>query len=98
MIKFVCHTIIHLLVLVIGIGIGIHFAAQHPDAAQNLNAAEERKFLQAQADITQATETKLDQLCNSNNGATSDELASLKQQQQDALAKLKAKISSISGS
>jgi hypothetical protein len=95
MIKFVFHTVVHLVVLVIGIFIGIHFAARHPDAAQSINATEERDFLQAQADICQSTETKLDQLSNNKNGATADELASLKQQQQDALAKLKAKIAAI---
>ncbi len=95
MIKFVFHTVVHLVVLAIGFGIGIHVATRNPEAAKSIDATEERAFLQAQADICQSTETKLDQLSNNKNGATADELASLKQQQQDALAKLKAKIAAI---
>ena len=97
MIKFVFHTIVHLVVLVIGIGIGIHFAAQHPDAAQSLDAAQERDFLQAQATIIQGTEAKIDQLSNNKNGATADELAALKADQQKALDNLNGKISAIRG-
>jgi hypothetical protein len=96
MIKFVFHTVIHIVVLAIGFGIGIHFATQHPQAANSLDAAQEREFLQAQADISQATASKLDQLCNRKNGATADELNALKAQQQQALANLKDKISKIS--
>jgi len=95
MIKFVIHTIINLVILGIGFGLGVHFSTQHPQAAQSLNAAEERDFLQAQATIIQGTEAKLDQLSNNKNGATADEIAQLKQQQQQALQNLQNKISSI---
>jgi hypothetical protein len=56
------------LILVLGLGIGfgsgVFYSVHHPDDAANLAAQEQASFLKAQADITQATKSKLDQLIN----------------------------------
>src|SRR4051812_19628444 len=48
--------------LAIGFGGGVYWATKHPDAATKLSAEEERRFLEAQMQITQKIQSKLDQL------------------------------------
>jgi predicted PurR-regulated permease PerM len=94
MIKFVFHTVIHIVVLAIGIFIGIKISAQNPQAANTINVVGTRDMLQAEAQIRQATLDKLNQYCNNNSGATAQELAKIRDEQQDALNQVQAKLKS----
>jgi hypothetical protein len=46
----------------VGFGGGVWWANKNPDQAAQLSAAEEKKFLEAQLQITQKIQAKLDQL------------------------------------
>ena len=48
--------------LLIGFGGGVYWAHHNPDAAGQLSAAEEKKFLEYQLQISQKIQGKLDQL------------------------------------
>ncbi len=48
--------------LAIGFGGGVYWSAHNPQKAQQLSAQEERRFLEAQMQITQKIQAKLDQL------------------------------------
>ena len=48
--------------LALGFGGGVWWANKNPDQAAQLSAAEEKKFLEAQLQITQKIQAKLDQL------------------------------------
>src|SRR5689334_17525026 len=48
--------------LAAGFGVGVWWGVHHPDQAATISAEEERRFLEAQMKITQATKDKLDQL------------------------------------
>jgi hypothetical protein len=48
--------------LAIGFGGGIYWGHQHPDQAAQISAAEEKKFLEYQLQISQKIQAKLDQL------------------------------------
>src|SRR4051812_14615339 len=48
--------------LAIGFGGGVYWAHRNPEAAAKLSAEEERRFLEAQLQITQKIQGKLDQL------------------------------------
>jgi len=55
-----------MLFLLVGLGVGfgggVWWANKNPDQAAQLSAAEEKKFLEAQLQITQKIQAKLDQL------------------------------------
>ncbi|HEX8523167.1 MAG TPA: hypothetical protein VF669_12995 [Tepidisphaeraceae bacterium] len=48
--------------LVVGFGGGVWWGQKNPEAAGKLSAEEERRFLEAQVQITQKIQAKLDQL------------------------------------
>jgi hypothetical protein len=48
--------------LVVGFGTGVYWGHKNPDAAGKFSAEEERRFLEAQVQITQKIQEKLDQL------------------------------------
>src|SRR3954465_5511164 len=48
--------------LAVGFGGGIYFGQKHPDQAQQISAAEEKKFLEYQLALSQKIQAKLDQL------------------------------------
>src|SRR5689334_2552365 len=47
-----------------GFAVGVWWAHHNPDAAAQLSAAEEKKFLEEQLAVTQKIQAKLDQLSN----------------------------------
>ena len=48
--------------LLVGFGGGVYWAHNNPDAAGKLSAEEEKRFLEAQLQVTQKIQAKLDQL------------------------------------
>ena len=54
--------VILVLGLVIGFGGGVYWASHNPEQANQISAEEERRFLEAQMQITQKIQQKLDQL------------------------------------
>ena len=57
--------------LAVGFGGGVYWAHHNPEAAANLSAEEEKKFLEAQLAITEKIQGKLEQLTNKGGGKTS---------------------------
>ena len=55
--------------LVIGFGGGVYWASHNPEQANQISAEEERRFLEAQMQITQKLQEKLDQLGNKTSGS-----------------------------
>jgi hypothetical protein len=76
-------ALILLVGLIVGFGGGIYWSSHHPDQANKISAAEEKKFLQAQMAITQKIQARLDHLNGKTPDAASQPSADVKQLKAD---------------
>lgn len=76
-------ALILLVGLIVGFGGGIYWSSHHPDQANQISAAEEKKFLQAQMAITQRIQARLDRLNGKTTGASSQPAADVSQLKAD---------------
>lgn len=56
--------------LVVGFGGGVYFATKNPELANKVSAEEERRFLEAQMQLTQKIRDKIDQLQSKTTSST----------------------------